>query len=378
MTATPSDRAERNASPDSGRAVFRKAQVWILGGLFVIALAAALRAMAPVAIPVVFAVLITLVIAPLHQRLARVLPPALRWFAHLGAILVLLTVIAVFLAALVFAAERVLQEMSSFGGNMETLLPSESEATALVGGQLKDLVGTISSALSGWLVEQITTVARAIAGMTGMFITTLVLVFFLVLLALTERGIWRGKIAALWPEQGQTEWRDALVTITLRLRKFLVIRTAVGFLQAALYVLWLWLFGVDMLIVWGVLTFLLTYIPNLGSVIAGTLPVFYALVTKDLATAFAVAAGLLVIEQVVGNFIDPKLLGKYIVLSPFIILVSLLFWGWLWGIAGAFLATPILLSLLIALNHIPPLRPVALILSDQRTSEELDRALNQK
>lgn len=350
----------------------------IMSGVLVILSAAALRAMAPIAIPIIFAILITLVIAPLHEKMVNGLPSPLRWVAHTCVMLVLLGVIAMFLAALVFAAQRVVQEMSSIGADMQSLLPSQSEANVMPGEELRDLFGTISEAFSGWLVSQVTNAARSIAEMTGMFVTALVLVFFLVLLAVTERGLWRGKTSALWPEHGRTLWRDTLATIASHLRKFLIVRTGIGILQACFYVLWLWFFGVDLLLVWAILTFVLTYIPNLGSVISGTLPVFYSLVTKDWTTALAVAAGLLVIEQVIGNFIDPKLLGRYVVLSPFVILVSLLFWGWLWGIAGAFLATPILLSLLIAFNHIRPLRPVALVMSDQASPRDLDRALGQE
>lgn len=349
----------------------------MIAGLFVLATAAALRVMAPVAIPVVFAILTALVLAPLHRNIANLLPSALKWGADVCALLVLLAVIAVFLTALVFAAEQVLQDIPDVSGNLQTLMPTQSEAQNLLGGRLQDILGTISSTLSSWLVDKVTAVAQSIAGLTGIFISTVVLVVFLVLLALSERATWRHKLHALWPDKGEQTWMHALRMITERLRQFLIIRSAIGALQAALYVAWLWFFGVDLLFVWAVLTFVLTYIPNLGSIIAGTLPVLYALVTKDWTTALGVAAGLLVIEQVVGNFLDPKLLGKYIVLSPFVILVSLLFWGWLWGIAGAFLATPILITTLIVLNHIGPLRPIALLLSDQRTPEDLDRALDQ-
>ncbi|MFP7673950.1 AI-2E family transporter [Marivita sp. S0852] len=348
---------------------------WIVGGVFVIAVAAALRAMSSVAIPVVFATLITFVLAPLHARLATALPSALRWVSHVLVMLLVMTVIVGMVAALVFAAERVLQEVPSVGQIQQILQPGPDSDTAL-NGQLKDIWNTISSAFSGWMVDQVTTIARAIAGMTGIFISTLVIVFFLILLALTESDTWRGKVKTLWPEQGQTVWVETLSTIAYSLRKFLLIRSGIGLLQALLYVLWLWLFGVDLLVVWAVLTFVLTYIPNLGSVIAGTLPVLYALITKDWGTALGVAAGLLVIEQVVGNFIDPKILGKYVLLSPVVILVSLLFWGWLWGVAGAFLATPIMLSLLVTFNHIASLRPLALLLSNQRTDKDLDHALD--
>lgn len=346
-----------------------------MGALLAIVGAAALRSAAPVVIPVLFAVLITLLIMPVHKRLASMLPERLAWLAHVVVMLGLLVIVAVFLGSLVFAAERALQQIPSLDGDVQSLLPSGDEASNLLGGELKDLWGTVSGALGGWLVDQVTGLARSVAGLTGVFVSTLALVLFLVLLALSEREIWRGKVQSLGAEDTQAKAMTAVHMIAYRLRKFLLIRTGIGALQAALYVLWLWLFGVDLLIVWAVLTLILTYIPNLGSIVAGTLPVLYALATKDWTTALGVAAGLLAIEQIVGNFIDPKILGKYILLSPFVILVGVLFWGWLWGAVGAFLATPIMLSLVVICHQIKALQPIALFLSDQRSSGDLDSAL---
>ncbi|MEL6517611.1 MAG: AI-2E family transporter [Pseudomonadota bacterium] len=376
-TEAPVPSSNRTATIRPAR---RQAAMWLVAGVLVIALGAALKAMAAVAIPVVFALLVTLVMAPLHHRLTDVLPRGLTWLAHVVVMAVLLGVIAVFVGALVFAAERVLAALPDVSGTFDQLFAQsgdEAAGTALLGGKLRDLWNNVSGTIGSWLIDRATAFAQSVAGMTGAFVTALVIVFFLVLLALTELGVWRGKIKSLWPDRsGQDAWRDTIETITSRLRRFLLIRTGVGLLQAVLYVGWLAIFGVDLLVVWAVLTFLLTYIPNLGSVISGTLPVLYALLTKDFGTALAVAAGIFAIEQAIGNFVDPRLLGNQIVLSPIVILIAVMFWGWLWGAAGAFLATPITLSLLVAFNHLAPLRPLALMLSNQRSPDDLDSALD--
>lgn len=349
--------------------------LWLMAGVFTLALGAALQALSSVAVPVVFAVLIALTVAPLHAQLTSVLPAALRWLAHVIVMLVLLAIILALMGALTFAANRVLDALPAGEGDLQSLLAARSTTKAALSEPIREVWDQISGSLGGWLVEEATALARSLAEATGAFITTLVLVFFLVLLALTERTVWRDKIIALWPKEGQDAWTGALHGIAGRLRQFLLIRTLLGLVQAALYVGWLALFGIDLLFVWGLLAFILTYIPNLGSIIAGSLPALYALATRDLGTAAAVAGGLLVIEQIVGNYIDPRIMGRQILLSPFVILVALLLWSWLWGIAGAFLATPIMLSLVVVFNRIGPLRPIALALSDQRAPEDLDAAL---
>lgn len=373
--------ASSDASPPHGphaRRLQARGGLWLLGLISMVVLASTLKATTSVVVPVIFAILIALIMAPLHKRIARALPTRLRWLAHVAMMVLLLGVLALFTGALVFAAQRVLEAMPDVSGKLEELLQGKSQPSNVLGGQLRELWGTLGGSAGGWVVDRATSIAKSIAGMTGLFATATVMVFFLVLLALTERQTWGRKVDALWPGEARSAWSDAIDTIIDRLRRFLVIRTAVGLLQAALYVGWLAVFGVDLLFVWAVVTFVLTYIPNLGSIIAATLPVLYTLITKDFGTAMAAGAGILVIEQVVGNYIDPRLLSRQIVLSPFVILVSMLFWAYMWGAAGAFLATPIMLALLVGFNHVEALRPLALILSNQPTPRDLDEALEQQ
>ena len=351
--------------------------LWLVGGVFVVALGAALDALAAVMIPTISAILIALVVAPLHRRLAEALPDKLRWIALVGVFVLLIAVVAAFAGALIYAADQVVETLPDVSGDIDELLPRSGGGSGRLGGQLREAVVSLTSTLGDRLISGATSLAQTLASGTGVFLTGLALVIFLVLLALDERGLWRDKVNALWPESGPTDWAGALSVLARRLRRFLLVRTGVGLLQAALYAGWLWLFGIDLVFVFALLTFVLTYIPNIGSVIASLLPVTYALLTKDFGTALGVAAGLLVIEQVVGNFLDPRLLGREIALSPFVILVGLVFWSALWGIAGAFLSTPILLCLLVAFNAVGPLKPLALILSNQPDPQALDRALAQ-
>src|SRR5690606_27153103 len=105
--------------------------------------------------------------------------------------------------------------------------------------------------------------------------------------------------------------------------------------------------GTPLLLVWAVLALLLNFIPTFGSLIAGALPVLFVLGQQDLSTALFVGAGLLIIEQIMGNYVDPKVTGHQLALSPLVVLVSLVLWTWLWGITGALIATPMTMLLAI-------------------------------
>lgn len=372
MTESP---PYRFRTPDRSRLA-----VWLIVALLVIGAGWTLRIMAPVVIPVIFACLAVLAVSPLDLRMRRLLPEALAWVAHLFSVLLILLVILAFIATIGYAAQQVLAEMPRLSERVSSFW-SDSRAGASGNGtegfaaSLKRIWSEAGGSLTNWAIDGATTIARASVALTGAFLTSTLLILFIAFMALSELGDWRTKFSSLWSPKSQSAWIEGLQGLSLRLRQFLLIRTVVGLLQAALYVAWLALFGVDLLLVWGVLTFVLTYIPTLGSVIAGTLPIVFALMTHDPLTVLGIAAGILVIEQVVGNYVDPVLLGQRLVISPLVILISLLFWGWYWGVAGAFLATPLTLTFLVLCNRIPPLRPVALLLSNQPSEDALDTAL---
>ncbi len=141
---------------------------------------------------------------------------------------------------------------------------------------------------------------------------------------------------------------------------------------------WLSLFGIDFILVWGLLALLLNFIPTVGSLIAVISPVLFAFVQKDPGTAMLVAGGLLLIEQIMGNFVDPRLLGKKISVSPLMILVALLVWSWIWGVPGALIAVPMTILVVVTFAQIPALRPVALLLSNERDLADLAEQLAQR
>jgi AI-2 transport protein TqsA len=226
-----------------------------------------------------------------------------------------------------------------------------------------------------WMVNAASGLAATIAGMVGTFVAATVIIVFMVLLVLSESSLWTQKLGAIWPGRGQDEWRATFDALSRKLRGFLLMRAAMGALSAMLYAGWLMLFGVDLLVVWAMLTFLLSFIPNLGSVISGVLPALYILATGDLGTALLVGTGLFVIEQVIGNFVDPRLQGRQIAISPLVVLVAILVWGWIWGIAGALLAVPMTTALMVGFAHVPALRPIALLLSDQPDEDRLMEAM---
>ena len=117
-------------------------------------------------------------------------------------------------------------------------------------------------------------------------------------------------------------------------------------------------------LLFGVLTFLLNYIPTFGSIIAGLFPSLTALANEPTwSTALMVAGGYMLINITLGNIIEPKVLGRELNLSPLVIIISVVVWGSLWGVVGAFLAVPLTAAGTIILASQERTRPIAIMLS---------------
>jgi predicted PurR-regulated permease PerM len=153
-------------------------------------------------------------------------------------------------------------------------------------------------------------------------------------------------------------------TITGQISRYLSIKLAISSVTAVAAYVVLLIMDVDFALTWAVLTFLLNFVPMIGSAIATIPPVLVALVDcyPDFWPAVVVLILLLIIQQIMGSFIEPKLMGESLNLSPVVILLSLVFWGWLWGIVGALLSIPIAAAIKIMCENVEALRPISVLM----------------
>ena len=135
-----------------------------------------------------------------------------------------------------------------------------------------------------------------------------------------------------------------------KLRTYMGIKTWMSAITGLLVALWLWLLGVDYPALWGVLAFMLNYVPNIGSIIAAVPAVLLALIQLGTGTAFLVMAGYVMINVVIGNVVEPKFMGKGLGLSALVVFLSLVFWGWVLGTAGMLLSVPLTVAVKLALD----------------------------
>ncbi|RJG49115.1 AI-2E family transporter [Motilimonas pumila] len=147
--------------------------------------------------------------------------------------------------------------------------------------------------------------------------------------------------------------------------RYMVIKTFVSFGTGLFVMFSLWIIGVDFFVLWGVLAFLLNYIPNIGSIIAAVPAVILAFLQLSLGHAAVVASVYVAVNTVMGNVVEPRFLGRGLGLSTLVVFLSLIFWGWLLGTVGMLLSVPLTMILKIALENSPQGSWFAVLLSSE-------------
>ncbi len=159
--------------------------------------------------------------------------------------------------------------------------------------------------------------------------------------------------------------------IVLNLNKYFGTKTLTSFSTGITIAIALAIVGVDFPLMWGMLAFLLNFIPNIGSIIAAIPAVLLALIQLGPSSALVTAVIYVVVNGIIGNVIEPKVMGKNLGLSPLIVFVSLIFWGWVLGTVGMLLATPLTMTIKIVLDSLDNTRNIGIMIGDESSLKEL-------
>ncbi|HUG82320.1 MAG TPA: AI-2E family transporter [Bryobacterales bacterium] len=284
--------------------------------------------------------------------LAVVSSPGVLWLTSRGvphSLAVLLAVVAMVAAGTGIAALAG-TSLNSFSRNLPAYQARLQGETSALLAWLEGMGVDVSVSVLLQYVDPGTAMGLASNLLTGLggvfangFLILLTVVFILLELSSFEAklGVAMGDPEARFPDV--TKFTDSV-------RDYLAIKTLVSLITGALVAGWVWALGVDFPLLWGLLAFLLNFIPNIGSIIAGVPAVLLAFLQFGAGVALAVAAGYIAINTVIGNIIEPRIMGQGLGLSALVVFMSLIFWGWLWGAVGMLLSVPLTMTLKIALE----------------------------
>lgn len=313
-----------------------------------------------VILPVLVAFFALILILPLVNALRRRVPA---WVAVPAA---LLTVALGFLAlGLAFYANLgpITRALPRYRQRSRVLLARSARTLESLG--LSDEVEGLLSGEEGALDELVdpAAAARFLTGGVTSFLAFLghcgVVLLVLLFMLLEATRFQRKTEKAFGPD---SPLFDTMRCISRDMQTYVKWKTLLSLATGALTSLTCALFGLDFPLFWGILAFGLNFIPNLGSAVAALLPALLALFQFDSPfVALGLFAALVAVQNLLGSVLEPKLLGDSLSLSPLILFLSLVFWGFLWGVVGMVLAVPIAMSLKIVCQHVEPLRPVAVL-----------------
>lgn len=334
-------------------------QVWLLAviatGFVLVVLVQARSFLLPLAIAILIFSLLTAAIDSITRfQIMGVSPPF--WLANI----IVVSVTGVFILVIV----------GIIAGQVDAVFAAAPRYAERVQEIVADLFSWLGDDITTGLVNAIADIdvgfhARWVAGSAGYGLTTVMLIVIYIGFLMAERTHASQKFERLFSNPRRSQMvRGVVQSIGKSIRRYLLVKTIVSSLTGLLTYGALRVIGVDFAETWGLLAFFLNFIPNIGSIIAAALPTLASMVQFEHWTpVLVVLFGLGTLQFAIGNIIEPLLMGRTLNLSSFAIILSLTFWGGVWGIVGMFLAVPIMVMLMIVCAHIPPLRPLAILLS---------------
>jgi predicted PurR-regulated permease PerM len=309
---------------------------------------------APVILPLLAAAFLAVLCIPPMRRLERHGVPQI-----LAMVLVMTCATIGVLAVVVMVGSSLSQFQQQLGTYQTELQQIVADTAARIGLELDgEVIPELDTSailrLAGDVAQELVSVAG------NMFIVVFLLMFMLI-----EATGLPEKLRAAREAGGKTDSPEVLYDFTVALRSvhdYLAIKAAVSGATGVAATLLCWALGVDFPLLWGLVAFLFNFIPNIGSLIAAIPPVLIALIGLGPVTAALVAGGYAVINLVLGNLVEPKLMGDRLGLSTLVVFVSLIFWNWVWGPVGMLLSVPLTVVVRILCEHTTDLRPVAVLL----------------
>ena len=312
-------------------------------------------------VPLAVALMLWYVINAMSRSFVKVIP----WTDKANWLSMLLSIITIglFLSlAIDMVQTNVLEVKAAIPKYKENFAGLSLKVSAMLPPFILEKMPNMADVISGIKpAPVITGLTDTIVAMIGKISLVLIYVAFM----LAEQGTFKNKIQEMFPDQNR---RDSVMSILSHVQEdiqtYLWIKTLTSALTGVVSYFVLKAVGVDFAIFWAFTIFMLNFIPTIGSIIATLFPAMLALIQFDTFLPFMIvliAVGS--IQLVVGNMLEPKLMGNTLNVSPFVVMMSLTLWGSIWGIAGAFLSVPITVILLIIFAHFEKTRYIAVLLS---------------
>lgn len=311
-------------------------------------------------LPFAIAVIVWYVIDALSASFERIKIGSAYPFARFSLLSALTVIVLLGMGLVQMIGDTVVQVQNAAPGYQDNVAKILGKFSAMTGVEIAPKISEFFSQINlGSIVGSIAAALMSLAGDVGM-------VAIYVAFLLIEQRYFEVKMGKLFPdEEKRSRVQNILNHIQSQIRQYLYLKTVLSILTGVLsYGVLIWI-GVDYAEFWALLIFLLNYIPTIGSLVAIMLPTLLALVQFDTFTPFVVLiVSLGALQMLIGNVLEPRLMGSSLNLSPLVVILALSLWGQIWGVTGMFLSVPITVIAMIILANFEKTRPIAVLLSE--------------
>ena len=319
---------------------------------------AGLKAAEPVFIPMLLAFFLAVLSYPMQAKLMRWgVRPMLALSATVGAVLAMIIAFGLLINR---AVVGLLNSVPVYQDRLIAKAQNWLELASARGIELSDWLAPETFDLSNYLDlagDIVGGTVRGVASLASLIFMTVVALIFM----LAEAYGLEDKLRVAFGDR--RELISHVAGITRSTQRYVGVKTLVSALTGITVVMWTAALGIEFPLVWGVVAFFMHYIPTFGAFLAAFPTILVALAQYGWGRAFGVALGYLVIGSILGNIVEPALMGRRIGLSPLAVLVALVFWGWLWGPIGALLSVPVTMILKISLEYSTDFKWLTVLLS---------------
>ena len=308
--------------------------------------------------PVTFALFIIAIVWPLQSALQKRIPKLL---ALVVTLLITVAVIAILISLVIWGFGLVVKWLVLNTARFQTLYMQATDWLEGHGIAVKSLLTDNYDAR--WL----TGAAQHVGGRGYRLISFVTIAFAFTVLGLLEVDIVRKNIERLGNPKVRQSLLLAAEDIAAKFQKYMLVRSSMSVLTGVVVWSFALIAGLELATAWGVIAFVLNYIPFIGPLFATVFPTLFALAQfESWKLAIAVFACLNVIQFFIGSYLEPRIAGATLSMSPFIVLFAVFFWSFLWGISGAFMGVPIVIAALTVCEEHESSRWIAILLSGQR------------
>lgn len=330
--------------------------------LLVIALCAVFKVTGKVSITIVLSIFLFLMVLPLVTSLEKLKCPSI--LATIIAVLVIVIVVVAAVWFVFFTVDALIKTLPSYSSRL-TELDTMLTNFARKWFDIPEGFSLISVVNIDWIGSVIMPTLRSVSSSAISILSNTLITILLTVFLLAERSTIIPKLMLLAGRAKEDTVQNAWNRVNKQVSKYITLKVFISVITGACF------YGIskavklDFAFLWGVLAVILNFIPTIGSIIITILTVLMAILQymPNWTPILIVAIGTLVIQNVLGNIVEPKLQGNQLNLSPFVIMVALSVFGYIWGIVGMFLAVPLLSIIQILLSSIDETKPIAFLIS---------------